>query len=924
MLEKIRGLELQGRCFTTKTKLNFFPNANDRLSIVYGKNGSGKSTISEGFFSLLLKDEESDITAAFLDENKNKIEIQNLAERISVFNERYIDENVKIQEDGLGTIVLFGGQVDLQAEIEKYEQLEKDSKGDLEKQQALYEQYTKSDNPLCPLYHKKRIEKVLKQPGGWAEIDSKIKGNRRNSSVTDEIIYKIGRASIKTTYSELKKTYDETEQLLAKVKTSSQVTYSDVIQKVKYSEGIEKRICKLLEKQIEEPVLTEREQLILLTIQNGKQYNVEGARETFSNSQVKNCPYCYQPVDEEYKHNLVESINRVLNKDVDNHKKELRDVSFPVIQQDYMDYSELDSDLVQKIILQVRKCDDIINVYRKITDSKMSNIYTSIKQNELGLGRNIDNLNVLLEQLESKRKEFNYATKRIQFLQQELIQLNLSMAHHNIIQNYKDYQKQIEGKKIQQKVLNDKEKIFLSITEKLKQFRERKANTSLAISSINNALNYVFFTNNRLSIELRDERYYLKSNGKDVIPKNVSLGERNIVALCYFFTQIMANQEISKMYKNEKLIIIDDPVSSFDFENKVGIMSFLRYQISRIITGNNYSKVLILSHDLTTVFDLKKAIEEICKSTKGDVHISTTSYSVLELFEKGLISFTKSRSEYGELLQMTYRYANGEAENNNITIGNSMRRVLEAFSTFTYKKSIQDVSCDKNVLKKLGEHSTYFENLMYRLVLHNESHYEEQIYNLHDNVNFYNFISDDEKKRTAKDVLCFMYFLNPAHVEAYLQTISRAIDNIKVWEKKIPLNSSFEITDISSGNSIKRSIPLYDLPLSAGTGQDIFDGEVPYSEYETENQRCDFALKILGDSMEPDIPNKSIVLIKKCNMLEDSKIGAFYHNGEVYCKKISTISGETYLFSLNEKYPPIHISLEDVLKVYGEVIDIEE
>ena len=50
----------------------------------------------------------------------------------------------------------------------------------------------------------------------------------------------------------------------------------------------------------------------------------------------------------------------------------------------------------------------------------------------------------------------------------------------------------------------------------------------------------------------------------------MSLGERNIIALCYFFTQILSNQDIGKLYQDEELVVIDDPISSFDFENKVG------------------------------------------------------------------------------------------------------------------------------------------------------------------------------------------------------------------------------------------------------------------------------------------------------------------------------------------------------------------
>ena len=94
-------------------------------------------------------------------------------------------------------------------------------------------------------------------------------------------------------------------------------------------------------------------------------------------------------------------------------------------------------------------------------------------------------------------------------------------------------------------------------------------------------------------------------------------------------------------------------------------------------------------------------------------------------------------------------------------IGNSMRRALEAFSTFIYGAGIAEVSFDPKVIKSLGNHSKHFENLMYRLVLHGESHFETRVYTMQDDLGFYRFISEEEKQRTCKEVLCFMYILVP-------------------------------------------------------------------------------------------------------------------------------------------------------------------
>lgn len=923
MIETIKGISIQGRCFSSPTNFKFFQGADDRISIIYGKNGSGKSTISEGIHSLASENCVSDITASLSDDNGNPILLDKPAESIFVFNENYTDRNVKIDDDGLGAIVLLGGQVDLQAEIESYEQLETEENSVLEKRRESYEEYSKSNNPVSPTYHWERIKTTLKQPGGWAEVDSQIKNLRRNSSVTDDVIKEICNLTTTLTLSELQTKFEHNKQLLSKISDPS-IAFPDEIKQVPMPNNIDQTICVLLAKQIEQPILTEREKMILSVVRNGRQADIEAARVDFSNPQTTICPYCYQPTDEEYKQELINSINRVLNKDVDMHKEELLSVSFPNVTFSSVQYDSLNSELAKKIISAVNQCNDKIAQYQSLIEMKRKNIYTPKIIEHLGLEKSIIHTNQLLAELETKRKEFNDIARRSKAIQNELLSINKLIAHLKTASIYKDYLNQVKAEKKAKDAWSTQNEKASKISAQLKELQQRKTNIGLAIGSINNALDYVFFTHGRLSIELKNDKYYLKSNGQDVRPKNVSLGERNIIALCYFFTQIMQNQEITKLYKREQLVVIDDPISSFDFENKVGILSFLRYQISKIITGNNISKVVLLSHDLSTIFDLQKAMDEICQYTKGEAKVCNTNFSWLELSQGKLTRFLKSRSEYAELLKAVYAYA--ENPMSNINIGNTMRRVLEAFSTFTYRKNINDVSCNANVLGALGEHSIYFENLMYRLVLHNESHFEEQIYNLHDDASFYNFISEAEKQRTSKDILCFMYILNPSHIIAYLGVIPHATENIKSWCKLIPNNTSFEIKDNVPRTAViqrkKRTIPLFDLRISAGTGNDIFDGRIPSEDFPTNNMDCDFALRVSGDSMEPDIPDESIVLIRKCESLDEGKPGAIFYNGNIYCKKLTQNESGTYLISINSAYKPIKITSDDMM-LYGEVIGIE-
>lgn len=73
---------------------------------------------------------------------------------------------------------------------------------------------------------------------------------------------------------------------------------------------------------------------------------------------------------------------------------------------------------------------------------------------------------------------------------------------------------------------------------------------------------------------------------------------------------------------------------------------------------------------------------------------------------------------------------------------------------------------------------------MYRLVLHGGSHKEEQIKTMND-FHFFSLISDVEKKRTAKDILCFIYLLNKRHLLEHLKKCGNVDTEIMSWCKDI-------------------------------------------------------------------------------------------------------------------------------------------
>lgn len=445
MLENIKGLKIHGRCFNKEANLILFPNPNDRISIVYGKNGSGKSTISEGLSSIANNTFPTDLTASLLNAENHTISLS-ADSKLFVFNEKYIDENVKIDDDGLGTIILLGGQVNVQTEIDKKLSEVTILHAESESIQNEYDKYVDYKNPLNPQYHWIRLGSILKQSGGWAEVDSKIKNNRRNSSVTDDVITEICSLSTKLTSAELQKKFDNTQALLEKVSDITAV-YPDEIKPFIFDNEWEQSVLEVLSTRLEEPILTDREKMILDTIQTGGQTTVESARHKFSLKGTSVCPYCYQEVSETYKEGLIDSIDKVLNKEVNAHKDALKAIAIPNLSINLTSYEELDPKLCKSIAEQLQECQAVIENYKTAIETKLNNVYTPVQLSSQNLSVSIIHLNDLLKKLEDKRKEFNIAASKKDALVKELISINKLIAHLQTSQVYKDYLKQTEEKK---------------------------------------------------------------------------------------------------------------------------------------------------------------------------------------------------------------------------------------------------------------------------------------------------------------------------------------------------------------------------------------------------------------------------------------------------------------------------------------------
>lgn len=789
MTESIMSLKISGRCFPSSTKLKCFTKNESRISIIYGKNGSGKSTISKSLCNV-----ESDLSCSLLEQNDKPLSIpQN---HIFVFNEDYINDKIAVQNDGLSAVILFGEQVEIDKQIEEANEKLEDYQRFIDDQESIKNGLENDKNSNSYKYKINNLKDKLKSSDNWVEREFSISGRRHN--ISTNILDRIFDKPVISKSRE--EAFNHFQELKSIIGTGSQEKISDTMKPLMVENDFFQNITQLLAEKIEKPVLNDRDKRIIeIYSQKGSRYITE-VKSVFEKEDQNICPYCFRPINSEEKSIILSEIEKILSEEAKNHQRELakydKSIAEMMTKLDKIiniadNFIDIYANEYETVESQYRIVNSLLSQYGQSVEDKINSLYTPISFSDNNIIQEIKKLNDAISRLEEKRNIYNQQIEEIDKSKKRASDWNREIAYWEFSEDYIEYQEAYNNYQECCRKMTDYITEFNKLKEEIANLNNKKKNVVIAKDMINIALSYVFFSNNRLQLDVGAEsgKYYLISNGIKVTPDKVSTGERNIIALCYFFTQMLDNHNSTDNFTDEYFIVIDDPISSFDRENQVGVITYLKCQLSKIFYGNKNSKILLLSHDLSTVYDLEKAGEEIGEQ----FNLKNKFVENYELKQRQ-IDNTKHidmhRHEYSLLMKEIYKYAKGENSLlSDLTIGNSMRRLLEAHGTFLYKKGIDALTTNEDILDLCKNHKNYFRNYMYRLVLNGESHLEERVLSLKD-TNFFENYTSDQLKDTAQKIICYLYLINPLHVKEHLSDKGNSLGNyinvIERWIEDIP------------------------------------------------------------------------------------------------------------------------------------------
>lgn len=256
--------------------------------------------------------------------------------------------------------------------------------------------------------------------------------------------------------------------------------------------------------------------------------------------------------------------------------------------------------------------------------------------------------------------------------------------------SFKDKLKEIRAKEANLKTKHESNEIKLNEIQALKQQKSSTKEFADFVSQI------LIDINISLKVQLDNDNlnYIIKSShdGSVLTIQDISEGEKNLLALLFFYYQLF-NDSDQLIIKNEiEIIIVDDPISSMDDSNKFYILELMKNLLNL-----PDKQVFIFTHcwdDFCSLSYGRKAWEDK-KDEEGNIIMS--SFATFEVRKvKGiscLIQLNKIERPYKYLFKEIYKFSKKSDEDiltdcEIFHYPNVMRRVFEEWYSFKIGKDL--------------------------------------------------------------------------------------------------------------------------------------------------------------------------------------------------------------------------------------------
>lgn len=643
-LHNVASYSSEGTRFENLKKINF----------IYGNNGTGKSTLSRFFNSV------SDKIYSTCTYTGNMIENR------LIYNNNFIEDNFKSDNDIPGIFTLGKEHVEMQEELKKVlESIEKNKQEKIKAKEDLETTNKEKDESMANF-----INLI------WT------KKNDKTSKISE--LYQHAFTGL---HASKKKFYDEylsqqssnesdlldDEELFKKAEVvfTNQQSELPLIPIFKNKMDFDSNIFK--------KSIIGQEELEFADLVGKLNLHtwVHEGYKTIQDNDINYCPFCRNELTDE----IISSLSEYFNKKFEN---EISELKISIVK--YKEYTEnlirylkelqtlqnkyLNQDIVENTLLKVQAKNEENLKYLSEKERVPSNkVEVNLFENEL---------EKLLEQLSLDNTKIKTHNSTVQNIVEEKEKLTRNIWRrflNSTDEEFKKYDretKQFSGKqKGLKKTIQDKD---LHITREQQNYDEIKASMfgiSSTVSAINKQLSLYGFKNFLLEAVEGEEKYKIvRENGEDA-NKTLSEGEKTFITFLYYY-------HLVKNEKSKKLIFIDDPISSLD-STVLYIVSTLIKDLLANIDKYKIEQMFISTHN---TYFFKEITYKAQNCSYYVIRKNNDLGSYAKRYEKNPIT-NSYEALWKELVELKDSSSN--------VIQNVMRRILENYFKFLGGIELEDL-----------------------------------------------------------------------------------------------------------------------------------------------------------------------------------------------------------------------------------------
>jgi wobble nucleotide-excising tRNase len=639
-------------------------------NLVYGWNGSGKTTLARLLRCLETKSnhaEYNDADFAIDLADNGKVESKTYTHNldIRVFNQDFIADNLNLFDAQTKPIIFISkAKVDEKKELDK----QKVELKEKQKEVAKIEKEKEALDKKTDEFHKnagKAIKDFL-----LGTVYANVTYNKKTSSDIWQDLLTKEQATESFELSEADLITEKNYTLLNSKKEEIALSALPASIDIEKITEVEKEVNKLITTNISSKVIERLKD----NADIGEWVSTGVA--IHKHHESTSCEFCGEPLKKErltaLEGHYSKEYGELINGITEQIAKIEKGIRAELVNENHLLYENLRTGYDTAIVNTNSKLQLVnakINEWIKLLSDKKANPFSNVTE-MVSASDVFANFNIELEKLKTIIEDHN----KISLSHKELAeQAKKKIEYHFVSQSaktekLKDTEKEIEDA-IAKKTVADSAELLLNTA--IKTLEDELKSDTLAIDDINTSL-HKFLGRNDIKLERQETGGYQLKRGR-VIARNLSEGEKTAISLIYFFSKIQENDALLA----NQIIILDDPISSFDSNHLFNASSLIKK------SSEGAKQLFLFTHNFWFFKQVRDwMIKKNGKSTDPDV-------SNFYLAKQGVLvdagnSLTKFHSEYHYVFNTVLNYQDIDDLDDSVcfTIANSVRRLLEAFTSF--------------------------------------------------------------------------------------------------------------------------------------------------------------------------------------------------------------------------------------------------